>query len=65
MFEKQPSIRAMREEIGLTQQELAELTGVKRTTIAMLETNPGQKPSVKTAKKLCMILPCSWFDFYR
>lgn len=41
-----------RKEKGITQQELEELSGVDRTRISKLESDPNANPTVETVSKL-------------
>ena len=56
-------LKNKRESAGMTQAELAEVSGVKRTTIAMIESGKNT-PSVSNAKKLASALGFEWFEFY-
>lgn len=56
-------LKAKRESAGLTQAQLSERSGIKRSTIAMIETEVN-KPSVDTAKALAEVLGFEWFEFY-
>ncbi len=56
-------LKARREKAGLTQYQLSEVSGVKRSTIAMIETDVNS-PSVETAKALAEVLGFEWFEFY-
>ena len=56
-------LKAYRERAGMTQEKLSEVSGVKRTTIAMIETGKNT-PSVSNAKKLASALRFDWFEFY-
>lgn len=56
-------LKANREEAGMTQEQLSQESGVKRTTIAMIESGKNT-PSVTNAKKLASVLGFNWFEFY-
>ena len=57
-------ILAGRREKGLTQQALADLVGVKQSTVCLWET--GQcNPSVPTIKKLSEVLDIPIEDFFK
>lgn len=45
-------IREYRELLGVTQQQLADATGISRSTLARLDANSSAKPSLETAIKL-------------
>jgi DNA-binding XRE family transcriptional regulator len=51
-------------ELGLTQAQLQELSGVSRVTIANIERN-GYVPSPRIAKKLAAALRIDWQEFYQ
>lgn len=57
------NLRKIREERNLTQEQLAEMIGKKRTLITAIET--GQtNPSVDTAKKIGECLNVEWSLFF-
>lgn len=56
-------LKAKREGAGMTQEQLSQESGVKRTTIAMIESGKNT-PSVNNAKKLACALGFDWFEFY-
>lgn len=56
-------LRAKREGANMTQAQLSEESGVKRSTIAMIETNVNM-PSIDTAKALAATLDFNWAEFY-
>lgn len=56
-------LKAKRECAGLTQMQLSDASGVKRTTIAMIETGKNL-PSVETAKALANALDFNWAEFF-
>lgn len=57
-------LKKFRKNKGMTQLELANLVGVKRSTITMIETDETYKPSVNTAKKIAKILEFDWTLFF-
>lgn len=57
-----PRLRALREAKNLTQQQLAELTGMQYQNIARLERGD-RSPSWKTVLKLAEALDCEPNDF--
>lgn len=56
-------LRKIREDEGLTQEQLAEKVGVVRTTISNIECGLSL-PSVPTAKAIGEVLNFDWKDFY-
>ena len=48
---------------GLTQEQVASLAGVDRTTITKIE-NGTLRPSVKTAQKIAQVLDFDWTLFF-
>ena len=56
------NIRNIRMEKGMTQQELADLVGLDRTTITKIES--GATPSIDTAKKIAAVLGFKWTRFF-
>jgi len=50
-------------EKGMTQQELADLVGLDRTTITKIEN--GATPSIDTAKRIAAVLGFNWTLFYQ
>ena len=49
-------------EKGMTQQEIADLVGLDRTTITKIEN--GATPSIDTAKKIAAVLGFRWTLFF-
>lgn len=47
----------------LTQQELADLCNIKRSTIAMIETHRSN-PSVQVAQRIAKVLGFKWTEFF-
>ena len=56
-------LKKLRTEKGLTQEQLANESGVQRTTITMIELGEN-KPSIELAKKLGEIFNIPWYDFF-
>lgn len=56
-------LKKLRTERGLTQEQVANESGVQRTTITMIELGEN-KPSVELAKKLGEIFNIPWYDFF-
>lgn len=57
-------LRKFREEIGMSQEELAKKTGVSRVTISMLETGNKKNITVNTLLKLAEALHKNITDFF-
>lgn len=53
----------MRNKKGLTQEEVANLCGIARTTYAMIEQEH-RKPSVNVAKKIAAAFNFNWTIFF-
>ena len=51
-------LKTLREQKNLTQEQLAEMCGVRRTTISMIEVG-ANKPSIDLALKLAKALDCT------
>ena len=58
-----PNIKELRSAKGLTQEQLANESGVQRTTITMIELGEN-KPSVELAKRLGTIFDVDWKGFF-
>lgn len=56
------TMKDKREEKKLTQEQLAEIVGVDRSTITKIEN--GGRPSVKTAQKIAEVLEFDWTAFF-
>lgn len=52
-------VREIREQSGMSQEELAYKAGVCRATISAIENNPHKKPTVRTLEKLAKALGVS------
>ena len=57
------NLKELRKEKGFTQEQLANVCGVQRTTITMIETG-NNSPSVELAKKLGEVLGIDWKVFF-
>ena len=57
------NIQWLRSQKGWTQQQLADILNVSRSTIAMIE-NGTNKPSVKLAKKIAEVFQIDWKIFF-
>ena len=57
------NIKELRTSKGLTQEQLANECGVRRTTITMIELGEN-KPSIELAKRLGKIFDVAWSDFF-
>ncbi|TMF12612.1 MAG: helix-turn-helix transcriptional regulator [Chloroflexi bacterium] len=53
-----PTLRELREGAVLSQQDLAELAGVARTTISDFERGQRKKPHPRTIRRLAKALGC-------
>jgi DNA-binding XRE family transcriptional regulator len=61
---KLPGLRACRDALALTQEELAERVGLSRTTVALLEVQ-GRGAHPGTVRRLAEALGCKPADLYR
>ncbi|OOV78858.1 helix-turn-helix domain-containing protein [Mammaliicoccus fleurettii] len=52
-----------RKELGMTQQDLANITGLHRSYITMIE-NGTRNPSVTSAKKIAKAINVEWVIFF-
>ncbi len=52
-----------RNELGMTQEDLAKLTGVNRSYIAMIEKGT-RNPSVSVAKQISKHINVEWVNFF-
>lgn len=50
------NLKELREKKNLTQEQLEALSGVDKSTISVLETRPGRRPSFETAVRLAKAL---------
>ena len=58
------SLKQKREELGLTQEELAKLSNVSRPTISMIESNMLKEIKSSTMLKLATALKCDIGDIF-
>lgn len=58
------AVKQRREELGMTQEELAKKSNVSRPTISMIETNSIDNIESKTMLKLAMALNCDIGDIF-
>lgn len=56
------NLRAMREKRKMTQQELANRSGIPQQTIASIETGIRKNPGVMTLYPICTVLKCTIDD---
>ena len=56
-------MKRLRKEKGLSQQELADLTGVSQKMVYLVEMGQ-RRPSVDLAKKIAKVLEFDWTKFY-
>lgn len=52
-------IQKKREEVGLTQEALAQKAGISRALLSLLETNKTTVTTTKTLQKIAKALDCS------
>lgn len=57
-------LKAIREEHGISQAELAEKTGISRTTISKIENNEEAVVTTKTISKIAGVFACSPSDIF-
>lgn len=57
-------LKAKRKEKGYTQAKLAKEVGLKRTSIANIESG-FNLPSIETAKRIAKVLEFDWYDFLK
>lgn len=57
-------LKAIREEHGISQAELAEKTGISRTTISKIENNEEAVVTTKTIAKIAEVFACSPSDIF-
>lgn len=58
-------LRQEREKKGLSQTELARLSGVKQQNISMIESGERKNPGIETLNALAMALECDLRDLYK
>lgn len=56
-------LKQVRHDAGMTQEQLAEASGIKRSTISLIELGTNE-PSIPTAKALAKALGFAWHEFY-
>lgn len=52
-------IKKIREQLGMTQEELAVKAGLCRATLSAIESDPQKKPTLRTLEKLARVLGVS------
>lgn len=57
-------IRERREELRMSQEDLAEKSGISRQTISSIENTPGKNVSTKTLEKLASALGTTVGDLF-
>lgn len=55
-------IKELREQQGLSQGKLAELSGINIMTISKLEKETTDNTSIRTLKRIASVLKCDWKD---
>jgi transcriptional regulator with XRE-family HTH domain len=55
---KPQTLRGYRKEQGITQQELAEMTGLSRTYLSEIERGAAQNVSLHVARKIAAVMDC-------
>lgn len=55
-------IKARREQLGMSQRELADKTGMKQPNISSIEH--GRMPTIPTLEKICTVLGLNMSDFF-
>lgn len=58
------NLKRLRVDAGLTQDELADATGVSRKTIILIESDQGSNPQIGTAKRLMAYFDIAFEDLY-
>ena len=58
-------LRQEREKKGLSQTELARLSGVKQQNISMIESGDRKNPGIETLNALAVALGCDLRDLYK
>ncbi len=58
-------LRQEREKKGLSQTELARLSGVKQQSISMIERGEQKNPGIETLNALAVALRCDLRDLYK
>lgn len=57
-------LRQEREKKGISQTELARLSGVKQQTISLIENGDSKNPGIETLHGLAVALDCDLRDLY-
>lgn len=58
-------VREKRKERGLSQKQLAQLSGVKQSTISMIETDAQRNPGIYTVEALARAMGLKLSDIYQ
>ena len=58
-------VKQVREEIGISQAELARMSGVKQQNISKIESGENRTPGIETLNALAMAMSCSLADLYK
>jgi transcriptional regulator with XRE-family HTH domain len=58
-------VREKRKERGLSQKQLAQLSGVKQSTISMIETDDQRNPGIYTVEALARAMGLGLMDVYQ
>ncbi len=58
-------VKKVREEIGISQAELARMSGVKQQNISKIESGENRNPGIETLNALAMAMGCSVVDLYK
>lgn len=58
-------LRQEREKKGISQTELARLSGVKQQSISMIEQGKQKNPGIETLSALAVALSCDLRDLYK
>lgn len=58
-------VREKRKERGLSQKQLAQLSGVKQSTISMIETDDQRNPGIYTVEALAQAMGLGIMDLYQ
>lgn len=58
-------VREKRKERGLSQKQLAQLSGVKQSTISMIETDDRRNPGIYTLEALAQAMGLGIMDLYQ
>lgn len=58
-------VKKIREEVGISQAELARLSGVKQQNISKIESGENRNPGIETLNALAKAMGRSVMDLYR